>query len=295
MAHKKLRGLGVAMVTPFKQDGSIDQEATKRLVEHLITKGTDFLVVQGTTGETPTLSPQERQEHLRLVVETNGGRLPIVLGKSSNNTAALVHELETMDYSGVDYILSAVPSYNKPTPKGMYQHFKAVAKASQRPIILYNVPGRTGANMPAETTSRLAYKYDNIVGIKEASGNLEQIGHILANRPKDFLVFSGDDAIALSCISMGADGVISVIGNAATQQFSDMAHAALSNDCQKAAQIHQQLFLLYGLLFKEGNPAGIKCVLNALGICENRLRLPLVPVSEELEHKIRGMVEYLIK
>lgn len=281
-----LQGLGVALITPFDARGAIDRAATERLVHFLLEGGTDFFVVLGTTGETPTLAPEEGQAYVEEVIRLVGGRKPIVVGKSSNNTARLVEELQTMDYAGVDYLLSAVPSYNKPNQEGIYQHFAAVAKAAKRPILLYNVPGRTGVNMTAGTTLRLAREFSNIVGIKEASGNLDQVSEILAGRPQGFELFSGDDSLTLPMLGLGARGVISVVGNVTPERFGGMVHDALAGRFSQAAAAHLSLNRFYKLLFEEGNPVGVKCAAAQLGLCENRLRLPLVPASSDLERRI---------
>ncbi len=281
-----LQGLGVALITPFDATGAIDRAATERLVHFLLEGGTDFFVVLGTTGETPTLAPEEGRAYVEDVIQLVGGRKPIVVGKSSNNTARLVEELKAMDYEGIDYLLSAVPSYNKPNQEGIYQHFAAVAKAAQRPILLYNVPGRTGVNMTAATTLRLAREFSNIVGIKEASGNLDQVSEILAGRPQGFELFSGDDSLTLSMLGLGARGVISVVGNVTPKRFGGMVHDALAGRFAQAAAAHLSLNRFYKLLFEEGNPVGVKCAAAQLGLCENRLRLPLVPASSDLERRI---------
>ncbi len=281
-----LQGLGVALITPFDATGAIDRAATERLVHFLLEGGTDFFVVLGTTGETPTLAPEEGRAYVEEVIRLVGGRKPIVVGKSSNNTARLVEELKAMDYEGVDYLLSAVPSYNKPNQEGIYQHFAAVAKAAQRPILLYNVPGRTGVNMTAATTLRLAREFSNIVGIKEASGNLDQVSEILAGRPQGFELFSGDDSLTLPMLGLGARGVISVVGNVTPKRFGGMVHDALAGRFSQAAAAHLSLNRFYKLLFEEGNPVGVKCAAAQLGLCENRLRLPLVPASSDLERRI---------
>lgn len=293
MKNQVLSGLGVAMITPFNAAGTIDWAATERLVNHLLNGKTDFLVVLGTTGETPTLTADEQHEYVRRVIAQVAGRVPIVVGKSANNTQRLVEELKTFDYEGVDYILSAVPNYNKPNQEGIYQHFAAVARVVKCPILLYNVPGRTGVNMLASTTLRLAQDFTNIVGIKEAAGSLDQVSEILAQKPKDFCVLSGDDSLTLPMISVGAQGVISVIGNALPALFGEMVHAALREEFHTAAAIHLRLHNLYKLLFEQGNPVGVKAAMASLGICENRLRLPLVPASTELAKRIAEALKAL--
>lgn len=289
----KFRGLGVALVTPFLENGGVDMAGLQRLVEHNINNGTDYLVVQGTTGESVTLTKEEKKSVLEFIIEINHGRKPIVLGVGGNNTAEIVESLKNMDTQGVDGILSVSPYYNKPTQEGIFQHYKAINQATKLPIILYNVPGRTSSNVTAATTVRIAKECKNIVAVKEASGNLEQIMHIINNKPKGFLVLSGDDALTLPHIAAGGDGVISVIGNAFPKRFSRMVHAAMEGDLVQARKDHYDLFELIPLLFAEGNPAGIKRVLSTLGICKEHLRLPLVPVSKELAAKLDDMTKAL--
>lgn len=286
MELRQLFGLGVALATPMRGDGSIDADAARRIVNYILDNGADFLVVLGTTGEAPTLSAEEQKEFVRLVVGTAKGRVPIVVGMSGNNTKALVSRLETMDCTGVDYILSAVPSYNKPSQEGIVEHFRRVAAVAQRPVVLYNVPGRTGRNMTARTTLWLAANIGNIAGVKEASGDLTQVETILAGRPAGFVVLSGDDSLTLPMMAAGAEGVISVIGNALPEQFGTMVHAAQRGNFAEAKAAHLSLLSLYSLLFEENNPAGIKAALASLGLCQNVLRLPLVPVSKSLYERI---------
>lgn len=285
--YKDMHGLGVALVTPFKGDGGVDYEALARLVDAQLAGGTDFLCVLGTTAETPTLTADEQRQVRRKVMERNVGRLPILLGVGGNSTQAVVDRLATDAMEGVDAILSVVPYYNKPTQAGMYAHFAAIAESTDLPIILYNVPGRTGVNMLPETTLRLAADFKNIVGIKEASGNLEQIETIISNRPAGFKVFSGDDGITLPLINKGADGVISVIGNAFASEFSQLVHSAMRGDYAEAEAMDERLRRMYELLFLDGNPAGVKAVLHLRGMMENRLRLPLVPASDTTTELIR--------
>lgn len=282
----RFRGLGVALVTPFRENGAIDHAGLVRVIEHQIAGGVDYVVVMGTTGESATLSNEEKKQVLAQVIEVVHHRLPIVLGVGGNDTAEVVHQLESYDLSGVDGILSVSPYYNKPNQEGIYQHYKAIAQASLLPIILYNVPGRTGSNMTAETTLRLARDFSNIVGIKEASGNLDQIGLILKHRPKDFLVISGDDALTLPIIAMGGEGVISVVGNALPAEFGDLVHAALKGDYATARAEHYKLIELITLLFADGSPGGIKEVLNILGLCGRQVRLPLATVNESVAKRI---------
>ena len=291
--QNKLRGMGVALVTPFKQDGEIDFDALKRLVEYQITNGTDYLVVLGTTAETPTLTEEEKEAVIQTVVSTVHGRVPLVLGMGGNNTRTLVNKIRTSDFNGIDALLSVTPYYNKPSKEGLYRHYEAIAQASRLPIILYNVPGRTGVNMLPETTLRLAHDFPNIVAIKEASGNFTQIDDIIKNKPERFSVISGDDGITYPLLTLGAVGVISVIGNAFPYEFSKMVRLALNGDYQHALLIHHQFTELIKLLFVEGNPAGVKSMLAAMGFIENRLRLPLVPTTITTYEKIRRVLDQL--
>ena len=289
----KIQGMGIALITPFKADMSVDYDALERLVEYQVSSGADFLAVLCTTAETPTLTPEERAEVRRVVTEVVRGRIPIVLGCGGNNTAAVVNELKTGNWRGVDAILSVVPYYNKPSQEGLYQHFKAIAAASPVPVILYNVPGRVGVNMTAETTLRLANDCENIIAIKEASGNFDQIDDIIKNKPQRFNVLSGDDGITFPLITLGATGVISVIGNALPQEFSRMVRLALDGDYENAREIHHQFKELYSLLFVDGNPAGVKAMLSSMGYCENVLRLPLVPTRITTFEKIQRILQQL--
>lgn len=272
-------GAGVALVTPFKDDKSIDFEALQRLVEHQIAGGTDYLVVLGTTAETPALSDEEKKEIIRFVIEKNAGRLEIVVGMGGNNTQSLAQSIKTTDFEGIDAILSVVPYYNKPTQEGIFQHFKAVVEASPVPVILYNVPGRTGVNMDADTTIRVAGLSEKVVGVKEASGDLAQIAKIIKNAPDYFKVISGDDAMTLPVIAMGGVGIISVIANALPEKLSKLTHAALDGNLAVASQLHLQLGEMLKLIFKDGNPAGVKCLMELMGTAQNQLRLPLVPAT----------------
>ncbi|GAT62799.1 4-hydroxy-tetrahydrodipicolinate synthase [Paludibacter jiangxiensis] len=285
--------MGVALITPFKADDSIDFDALAKLVEHLIKNGTDYLVVCGTTAETATMTKQERDEVTRFVIRVNAGRLPIVLGVGGNNTQAVIDQLQNDDLSGVDAILSVTPYYNKPSQEGLYQHFKAIATASRLPIILYNVPGRTGVNMTADTTLRLANDFKNIVAIKEASGIFTQIDDIIKNKPENFVVISGDDGITFPLITLGAVGVISVIGNAFPYEFSRMVRLALNGQYDAAREIHYRFNELFKLLFVDGNPAGVKSILSVMGMIENKLRLPLVPTTITTFEKIRVVLNSL--
>jgi 4-hydroxy-tetrahydrodipicolinate synthase len=283
---KKLKGTGVALITPFHKDGSIDFKGFEKLIEHLISNNVDYLVPMGTTGESVTLTTDEKTAVLDFVVEVNNKRLPVVLGLGGNNTQEVINSIKKADLSGVDALLSVSPYYNKPTQKGIYEHYKMIVSASPLPIILYNVPGRTGSNMLAETTLSLAHDIKNIIAIKEASGNLEQCMQIIKNKPKDFIVISGDDAITLPLISIGAEGVISVAGNVFPKDFSDLVRQALKGNYDKAKELHYRMLDTINLLFVEGNPAGAKAALSIMNICGDHLRLPLVPVSKTTHTKI---------
>jgi 4-hydroxy-tetrahydrodipicolinate synthase len=290
---KKLKGTGVALVTPFRKDGSIDFKGIEKLVEHCVENKVNFLVPLGTTGETATLNKNEKTAVLDFVIETNNKRLPIMYGLGGNSTQDIVNCIHETDFSGIDAVLSVSPYYNKPSQKGIYQHYKMIAAVVPVPLILYNVPGRTGSNMTAETTLSLAHEVKNIVGIKEASGNLEQMMQILKNRPKDFLVYSGDDALTLPSIALGADGVISVAANAFPKQVVEMGSLALKGNFEKARELHYQLIDLFTLLFVEGNPSGIKAALSMVGICSDSVRLPLTAVSKATYNKMLALVNEL--
>ena len=277
MVHNIFKGLGIALITPFLEDGSVDYKSLIRLVEYQLDNGADFFCILATTGETPTLTAEEKQKIKDLVVDLVGGKVPILVGCGGYNTAEIVQELKTRDFRGVDGILSVCPYYNKPSQEGLYQHFKAIAAATTLPVVLYNVPGRTGVNMKAETTVRLARDCKNIVAIKEASGNLEQVDEIIKNKPKDFDVISGDDALTFPMISCGAVGVISVIGNALPREFSKMIRLQMKGEYDGAHKIHHRFIDLFSLLFVDGNPAGVKAMLHEMGYIQNVLRLPLVP------------------
>ena len=293
MAQNKFRGLGIALITPFRTDGSIDTDALIRLVEFQISHGADFLCIMGTTAETPTLTPDEKRTLKDLLVERVAGRVPLLMGCGGNCTAAIVHELQTFDWTGIDGILSVCPMYNKPSQEGLYQHFSAIAKASPLPVVLYNVPGRTGVNMTADTTLRLARDHHNIVAIKEASGNITQMDDIIKQKPDGFDVISGDDGITFPLITLGAVGVISVIGNALPAEFSRMVRLALAGDYASARHIHHKFAELFKLLFVDGNPAGVKAMLHAMGMIENQLRLPLVPTRLTTMKQISDIVHEL--
>ncbi|MBD5308417.1 MAG: 4-hydroxy-tetrahydrodipicolinate synthase [Bacteroides sp.] len=293
MARINLQGMGVALITPFKSDKSIDFDALARLLEYQIRSGSDYLVVLGTTAETPALTQEERAEIRRFVAERVAGRVPLVIGCGGNCTQAVVNELKSMDLSAYSAILSVVPYYNKPSQQGIYEHYAAIARESPLPVILYNVPGRTGVNMTAETTLKLANDFSNIIGIKEASGNISQMDEIIKHKKPEFMVISGDDGITFPLITLGAVGVISVIGNAFPREFSKMVRLALQGDYDAARTIHHRFTDLFSLLFVDGNPAGVKCVLNAMGYIENELRLPLVPTRLTTYEKIRAVLDTL--
>ncbi|PLX22418.1 MAG: 4-hydroxy-tetrahydrodipicolinate synthase [Marinilabiliales bacterium] len=290
-AQHKFAGTGVAIITPFKKDLSIDFEGLEKQIEHLIANGINYLVVLGTTGESVTQTEKEKAELVKFILEKVNQRLPIVLGIGGNNTKAVVDKIKNTDLSKIDAILSVAPYYNKPTQEGLYQHFKAIANASPVDIILYNVPGRTGSNINAETTVRLAHDFKNIVAVKEASGDFSQAMSIIKNKPKDFIVVSGEDALTLPLMSVGISGVISVVANAFPKEFSSMVQLALKNNFKEAEIIHYQLLNLINTLFVEGNPGGIKASLEILGIIENNLRLPLVPVSDETYNKLDKLIQ----
>ena len=288
-----LHGMGVALITPFKENEDVDFEALIRMIDHLLENGTDYIVALGTTAETPTLSETEKKEITKIIVERVNRRIPVVLGVGGNCTRNVVSQLENTDLKGIDAILSVVPYYNKPSQEGIFQHFKAIAKATPRPVVLYNVPGRTGMNMTAETTLRLAREFDTITAIKEASGNISQMDDIIKNKPSEFQVISGDDGITFPLIALGAVGVISVIGNAFPKEFSRMVRLALEGDYNNARLIHSRFAELLELLFVDGNPAGVKSMLNMMGFIENKLRLPLVPTRITTFEKIREVLNKL--
>lgn len=286
-----MKGVGVALVTPFTEDGAVDYVALTHLVEHVIAGGVDYLVVLGTTAETPTLSFEERQGVIRCVKEVNGGRLPIVLGAGGNCTADVVSYLRTGDFNGIDAVLSVTPYYNKPSQEGIYQHYKAVAEAAPCSVVLYNVPGRTGVNMLPSTVLRLAHDFPNIIAVKEASGSLSQAAYILKGRPSGFAVVSGDDNLTLPMVALGGSGVISVAANVFPKKFCKMVHLALEGRFAEAAPLHLSMMETVDALFAEGNPSGVKAALACCGLMKNRLRLPLVPVSENLCCKIGTLLK----
>lgn len=286
MSNNIFHGLGIALITPFTDSGEVDYPALKRLLEYQLDNGADFLCILATTAETPCLTREEKDKITVLVKDVVKGRIPILKYCGGNNTAAVIEEMKSTDWTGIDGILSICPYYNKPSQEGLYQHFKAIAAESPLPLVLYNVPGRTGVNMKAETTVRLAKDCPNIVAIKEASGSLEQVDEIIKNKPDGFEVISGDDALTFPMIASGAVGVISVIGNALPKEFSRMIRLEFNGEYEPARKIHHKFTELYSLLFVDGNPAGVKALLNDMGMIENRLRLPLVPTKIETKQKM---------
>ncbi|MEO6149621.1 MAG: 4-hydroxy-tetrahydrodipicolinate synthase [Mucilaginibacter sp.] len=289
----KFFGTGVAMVTPFHAEGQVDYDGLRNLVEHLISGEVEYLVILGTTGESATLSREEKKKVFRAVAELVKGRVPLVAGIGGNNTYDIVDQVENFNSDGYDAILSASPYYNKPTQEGIYQHYAAIAKAATLPVILYNVPGRTASNICAETTLRLATDFKNIIGIKEASGNFDQMNQIMRDKPENFLLISGDDPITFPMIAMGAAGVISVIGNALPAQFSQMVRTCLTGDFKGAQKAHYSLVDFTRLMFVDGNPAGVKTALKQLGICGDSVRLPLVKVTAATAELISKELEKL--
>lgn len=292
MKQNIFKGLGIALVTPFASDGSVDYDVLKNLLDYQLKNGADFFCILATTGETPTLTKDEKQKIKELVVEKVGDKVPILIGCGGNNTADVVNELQTADFSGIDGILSVCPYYNKPSQEGLYQHFKAIAGATNMPVVLYNVPGRTGVNLKAETTARLARDCENIVAIKEASGSQEQVDEIIKNKPDGFDVISGDDALTFPMIACGAAGVISVIGNALPKEFSRMIRLEMKGEIESARKIHHKFTDLFNLLFVDGNPAGVKAMLHEMGMIENVLRLPLVPTRLTTMQKISDCLKF---
>lgn len=291
MKYHQFKGLGIAVVTPFTQSGAVDYHALERLVKYQLESGADFLCILATTGETPCLSCDEKDAITSLVKDVNQGRVPILKYCGGNNTTAVIAEMQSTDWSGIDGILSICPYYNKPSQEGLYQHFKAISQASPLPIVMYNVPGRTGVNMSAETTLRLAWECENIVGIKEASGSLEHVDEMIKGKPERFDVISGDDALTFSMIASGAAGVISVIGNALPKEFSRMIRLEFQGEYEPARKIHHMFTELYSLLFVDGNPAGVKALLSDMGLIENVLRLPLVPTTIKTKEKMAAILK----
>ena len=294
MNYKELlRGTGVALVTPFKQNMEIDFPALERVINYVIDNGAEYVVTLGTTGETPTLSKEEKIELILFTYQAVADRVPVVVGIGGNNTLSLIKDLETFPLHKAAAVLSASPYYNKPSQEGIYQHYKALAEVSPKPIILYNVPGRTGRNMTAQTTLRLAHDFKNTIGIKEASGDLAQAMQILKDKPADFLVLSGDDNLALPQMACGMDGIISVIANCMPKQFAEMVRLSLQNNFAAAKLLNDQMLEAYDLLFAENNPAGVKAFLAELGLIENNLRLPVVPLSEGLHTAVAKYLQRL--
>ena len=290
--NNKFRGTGVAIVTPFNKDKSVDFKSLKKIINHIIKGGIEYIVVLGTTGESVTLSKEEKQKVVKFIIETINKRVPLVLGLGGNNTQEIIDNLKkTKDFENIDAILSVSPYYNKPNQRGIYEHYKAIAKNSSLPIILYNVPGRTSSNIAAETTLGLANDFKNIIAIKEASGNIEQCMKIIKNKPKDFLVISGDDTLTLPLIASGADGVISVVANAFPRDFSEMTRQILAGNITKAKLLHYKLMDITEQLFADGNPAGIKAALEILNISKSSLRLPLVNVNVETRKKLEELIK----
>ena len=288
---QKFVGTGVALITPFKEDLSVDFDALVKLVNFNIENGTNYLVINGTTAESATISKEEKLLIIALIVKTNANRVPLVLGIGGNDTLAVIKEIKTTDLTHIDGVLSVVPYYSKPTQEGIYQHFKAISAATEKSIILYNVPGRTAKNMQAKTTIRLAKDFINIVGVKEAGDNVQQYLELLKNKPSDFLIISGDDDLALGIMLAGGSGVISVIGQAYPKEFSTLINHGLAGRNKEGYAIHFKMMAILDYIFEENNPAGIKTVLQELGICRNEVRLPLVKASEELHKKIRNFVK----
>lgn len=288
-----LTGTGVAIITPFKKNKEVDYDALQKLIDYLITNGVEYIVTLGTTGETPTLSKKEKQEIVKFTIEKINGRIPLVLGIGGNNTASIIDSFSNFSFDKITAVLSSSPNYNKPSQEGIFQHYKAIADVSPKPVILYNVPGRTGSNITAETTLRLANECKNIQGIKEASGNMIQCMHILKNKPENFLFVSGDDHISLPLIACGAVGVISVAANSFPKDFSDMIRFALKNDFKNAQKLHYKLLEAYDLLFVENNPAGVKAFLYELKLIENELRLPLVSLSAPFHQKVKDFISHV--
>ena len=291
----KFIGTGVALITPFNADLSIDFEALERLVEHNINNGTEYLVISGTTGESVTVTAEEKKELIKFISKVNNGRLPLVLGIGGNNTASIINEIKNTDLSNIDAILSVSPYYSKPTQEGIYQHFKAIAEVSPKPIILYNVPGRTSSNMLPETTLRLAKDFENIIAVKEAGNNVHQYLELLRTKPDDFLVLSGDDDLALGVALAGGSGVISVIGQALPKEFSEMIRLGIAGKAKEAYKVHFDLMPITRLIFSENNPAGIKAVLEALDISKSYVRLPLVEATGQLKNDIKSALKDLDK
>jgi 4-hydroxy-tetrahydrodipicolinate synthase len=292
---ESFKGTGVAVITPFHDSGNIDFGSFERIIEHLITGGVNYIVALGTTGESATLSRDEKVAVLEFVVETVSKRIPVVAGLGGNNTQEVINTIKATSFDGIEAILSVCPYYNKPQQKGLYSHYKAIAGASPVPVILYNVPGRTSVNISAETTLKLANDFSNIIGIKEASGNLLQCMDILKDRPQGFLVISGDDALTLPMIALGADGVISVVANAFPRHFSEMVNLCLKGKFIKARSLHYNLLGFTNAMFMDGNPSGVKAAMELLGLCKSNVRLPLVKVNKNAHSFIAEYTDYLVR
>lgn len=293
MSRNKFKGLGIALVTPFTQEGNVDYTALKRLIRYQMDNGADFFCILATTGEAPCLSREEKDNITEIVKDVTNGKLPILKYCGGNNTSEVINEIKNTDWSGIDGILSICPYYNKPSQEGLYKHFKAISEVSPLPIVLYNVPGRTGVNLKPDTLVRLARECDNIVAVKEASGSLEQVDEIIKNKPEEFDVISGDDALTFPMVASGAVGVISVIGNALPKEFSRMIRLEFKGEYTPARKIHHRFTELYKLLFVDGNPAGVKALLNDMGYIENVLRLPLVPTTIATKEKMASLLKEL--
>lgn len=288
---KKFRGTGVAIITPFKNDSSIDFSSLEKVINHVINGGVNYIVLMGTTGESSTLTKDEKKALISFTLDTINKRVPLVVGIGGNNTQEIITQLKTTALKSVDGILSVAPYYNKPTQKGLYEHFKAIATCSPVPVIMYNIPGRTGCNISAETCLQLAHEFDTIVGVKEASGNMEQIMKIIKGKPENFQVISGDDLLTLPIIAAGGTGVISVIANAYPAEWSEMVNQCLKSNFKAAREIMFRFTEIIELLFADGNPAGIKAAMNILNLCQNTLRLPLVPVSQQVHARLKKAME----
>ncbi|MCW3101961.1 MAG: 4-hydroxy-tetrahydrodipicolinate synthase [Bacteroidetes bacterium] len=287
----KFRGTGVAIVTPFTKDGNVDFKGLEKLVNYIIKGGVEYVVVMGTTGESVTLSKEEKQSVVQHVIETVDKRVPVVLGLGGNNTQEILTALKKESFAHIDALLSVSPYYNKPNQRGIYQHYKAISEASPLPVILYNVPGRTASNITADTTLKLAEEFKNIIAIKEASGSLEQCMKIIKYKPKDFLVISGDDALTLPIIACGGEGVISVVANAFPKDFSEMTRQIMAGNVKEAQKLHYKLTDIIEQLFADGNPAGIKTVLEMMKICSSNVRLPLVKVNKATQNALTELME----
>lgn len=293
MSQQAFTGTGVAIITPFREDGSVDFKSLEKLLQHVTGNGVDYIVALGTTGESVTLSKDEKKAIVNFVVDVINKQIPVVVGMGGNNTQDVINSIKSWDFEGIDAILSVAPFYNKPSQRGIFLHFKSIADVSPVPVIIYNVPGRTGSDINAETTVRLSKEVKNIVAIKEASGNMGQIMHILKNKPKNFKVLSGDDLLTLPMIALGGSGVISVIANAYPKEYSDMVRFALASEITQACDLHYKMLEMIRAIFTEGSPSGIKAVLEIMGISGNHLRLPLTPVTQEHYNKIASMVKKL--